>query len=293
MSLEKVMSIRSSFMAGDKERDKSKRPLDTVERYTDIPYGSDSVWQLLDLYVPKKRETEKLPVIVSIHGGGWVYGSKAIYQYYGQSMAERGFAFVNFTYRLAPEFKFPSALIDANLVMDWIVENAEEFHMDLDNVFVVGDSAGGHYTGLYGSIYTNPEYAKQVGIEPNKNIKLKGVGLHCGLYQVLESDGHDDELFEELLPGGLTEEGKKLIDVPSHMTSNFPPAYIFSANKDFLIDQAPFIKEKLDSLGVKNEMKIYGDENTELFHVFHVDISLPGATECNDDEAKFFKSLVD
>ena len=62
-------------------------------------------WQKLDVY-RQKDATGKLPVIVSVHGGGWVYGDKERYQFYCMDLAERGFAVVNFSYRLAPEYKF-------------------------------------------------------------------------------------------------------------------------------------------------------------------------------------------
>lgn len=78
----------------------------------------DPRWQILDLYRLKNREGEKLPVIVivSVHGGGWSYGDKERYQYYCTSLTQRGFAIVNFTYRLEPEFKYPASLEDTNLV---------------------------------------------------------------------------------------------------------------------------------------------------------------------------------
>lgn len=99
----------------------------------------------LDVYRPKATNIEeKLPVIVSVHGGGWVYGDKEGYQYYCMSLAQRGFAVVNFSYRLAPESKFPASIIDTNLVFGWILDHAEEYGFDTENIFAVGDSAGAH-----------------------------------------------------------------------------------------------------------------------------------------------------
>ena len=108
--------VRKSFKEGDDIRDAGLTTPEDVVRYDDILYGTDPKWQVLDLYRPKNKEGEKLPVIVSIHGGGWVYGDKERYQYYCMSLAERGFAVVNFTYRLAPEFKYPAPLEDTNLI---------------------------------------------------------------------------------------------------------------------------------------------------------------------------------
>ena len=90
--------IRSSWKVSDAERDAGlTTPLDIV-RYDDIVYGTDPKWQSLDVYRPKACEDRKLPVIVSVHGGAWVYGDKELYQYYCMDLAQRGFAVVNFTF---------------------------------------------------------------------------------------------------------------------------------------------------------------------------------------------------
>ena len=64
-----------------------------------------------------------------------------------------------YAYRLAPEYKFPAALEDTNLVVQWMLEHAQDYALDTEHVFMVGDSAGAHLLGLYTGICTNPEYA--------------------------------------------------------------------------------------------------------------------------------------
>ena len=108
--------FRENFKKSDDIRDAGLTTPEDIVRYDDIVYGQDAEWQILDVYRPKAEEGKKLPVIVSVHGGGWVYGDKECYQYYCMDLAQRGFAVVNYTYRLAPEFKFPSSLEDTNLV---------------------------------------------------------------------------------------------------------------------------------------------------------------------------------
>lgn len=115
--------IRREFKAGDDIRDAGLTVPADVECFRDIVYGEDEKWQSLDVYRPKDRAGELLPVIVSVHGGGWVYGDKERYQYYCMSLAQRGFAVVNFTYRLAPENKYPASLEDTNLVFKWVLEH--------------------------------------------------------------------------------------------------------------------------------------------------------------------------
>ena len=118
--------LNKMFTLGDKKRDEGLVTPEDVERKDNIQYGPNKEWNVLDVYCPKNREG-MLPVIVSIHGGGWVYGNKEVYQFYCMNLAQRGFAVVNFTYRLAPKFKFPAPLEDTNNVIRWIFDNAKEY----------------------------------------------------------------------------------------------------------------------------------------------------------------------
>ena len=63
--------IRREFKKSDDKRDAGLKTPEDIKRYDDIVYGGDPAWQVLDVYRPKAREGEKLPVIVSVHGGGW------------------------------------------------------------------------------------------------------------------------------------------------------------------------------------------------------------------------------
>lgn len=136
--------VRENFGKGDAERDRGLHTPEDIVRFDNIAYGADPKWQVLDVYRPADARNRLLPVIVSVHGGGWVYGDKEGYQFYCMSLAKRGFAVVNFSYRLAPEIKFPASLEDTNLVFTWVLEQAEQYGFDTRYVFAVGDSAGGH-----------------------------------------------------------------------------------------------------------------------------------------------------
>ena len=84
------------------------------------------------------------------------------------TLAQRGFAVVNFTYRLAPEVKFPAPLEDTNNVISWMYENQEEYGLDMEHVFMVGDSAGGHLCGLYSAICNEPGVCCQLYVQSAK-----------------------------------------------------------------------------------------------------------------------------
>lgn len=287
-------NLRESFGRNDDIRDAGLSTPDTIVRYDDILYGTDEKWQKLDVYRPKAAGDDKLPVIVSIHGGGWVYGDKERYQYYCMNLAERGFAVVNFTYRLAPDFKFPAPLEDANLVMTWIMNNAEVYNMDVERIFAVGDSAGGQQLALYSSICTNPEYAPKYDFKVPDGFSFRAVALNCGAYITDVNDKTIDTgaLMAEYLPNQGDEEEIDMISVCQHISPDFPPAFVMTATGDFLRNQAPELVKKLIENNIEHELHYYGDREHELGHVFHLDIRSEYAKKCNDEETEFFRKYM-
>lgn len=172
---------REAMGANDARRDADLEIPSDVKCFFDIRYSEADEVCLLDVYKPK-RGKKILPVIVSVHGGGWVYGDKKLYSFYCMELARRGFAVVNFTYRLSPEHKFPAALEDTNNVFKWILKNSSQYNLDAENIFATGDSAGANYLATYAAICTNENFAKNFNFEIPKKLKLNAVYLNCGMY---------------------------------------------------------------------------------------------------------------
>lgn len=285
--------IRKQFKEGDDKRDAGLTTPEDVVRYDDIAYGEDTAWQVLDVYRPKAEEGKKLPVIVSVHGGGWVYGDKERYQYYCMSLAQRGFAVVNFTYRLAPEYKFPAAMEDTNTVFAWVLEHGNEYGMDLKHIFAVGDSAGGQMLSLYTAACTNPEYAKNYPFRIPKGFVPTAIGLNCGVYTAdEEADMHRKPLMEELMPHKGTKEEMELVCAVRYVTENYPPVFLMTSDGDFLKSQAPVMAETLAKNGVPFVYRFYAGKDQKLGHVFHCDMRLEDAKRCNDAECAFFREFL-
>jgi len=285
--------IRQKFKESDDIRDAGLTTPDSVIRYDDIVYGQDPVWQSLDVYRPKAAGDRTLPVIISVHGGGWVYGDKARYQYYCMELAQRGFAVINFSYRLAPENRFPAALADTNAVFCWALNNCGQYGFDRDNIFAVGDSAGAHMLALYCGILTDPEYASLYPFTPPRDFVPRAVALNCGVYKMLGTMAAGvNPLIREALPGGGTPEELMMVDALSHVTDSFPPAFIMTAMGDFLKAQAPLMAEKLADRQIPFIYRLYGTAQEPLGHVFHCDIRSAAAKMCNDETCDFFKRMV-
>ena len=276
----------------DAKRDEGLTTPEGIRRFDDIRYGEDPERNVLDVYRPKALD-EKLPVIVSIHGGGWVYGHKGINQFYCMSLAERGFAVVNYSYRLAPEHKHPVPLVDANKVFHWVLDNAETYGFDTDNIFGVGDSVGANILGFYCCLCVDPAYADKLAIHPPKGFVPRAVALNSGLYRLVRGEELLlDSLAEAYFPEGGTDAEYAEIDLGAHVTADFPPCFVMTAPGDFLTPQAKPFFERLRALGVPAEYHSYGDGENPLRHVFHIDMRLSEAHRCNGEECAFFQAQM-
>jgi acetyl esterase/lipase len=97
----------------------------------------------LDVYYPPGAKAP-VPVVMTIHGGGWIEGTKEASILGALPYLQMGFAVVNVEYRLAKVSPAPAAVEDCLCALHWIGRNAQKYHFDLSKVIVTGDSAGGH-----------------------------------------------------------------------------------------------------------------------------------------------------
>ena len=279
--------IRMMFARSDRKRDAGLKVPADVELFCDLAYAESDPQQVLDVYRPAGRKD--LPVIVSVHGGAWVYGDKELYRYYAMDLARRGFAVVNFSYRLAPEAKFPAQLEDVCLVFRWVMKNIGSFGGDARRLFAVGDSAGAHLLCLYCAMQTDPAYAERFSFRAPEGGLPRAAALNCGAYRVSGSGGAMKGLMKDLMPRGSSREDISALDPVRWVGPAFPPAYVMTAVRDFLKDDAEVMKKALDAAGVPNERHVYDDPSHSLGHVFHLNIRDPHAVRCNDEECAFFR----
>lgn len=272
----------------DTKRDSSLTVPESVTLIEGIPYGPDRKWHTLDICFPADRSSKA--TVINVHGGGYVYGSTKPYKFYCADLAARGFTVISFNYRLAPAAKFPSPIEDTNLVMKWMCDNRDSYPIDIRNVFMVGDSAGAQLASQYATIWSNPEYARIMGITP-PDFRLAAVGLNCGMYDLtahLES-GRKSPMVRDYFTRKPEQFGEKL-NVLKYVTDAFPPAYLLSAPGDFLVDKCQPMAEFLSSKGVPCEYKIYGTKET--YHVFHINVRSELAAEANADELEFMSRYI-
>ena len=108
----------------------------------------------LDLYIPKNASIDKLPVLIYVHGGGWIEGDKVVYtdNYLENTIVKlmaKQYAVISINYTLLNESThFPLPLDDTKDAIRWVRKNAEEYNFDIHNIGLFGASAGAHLSLL-------------------------------------------------------------------------------------------------------------------------------------------------
>ena len=129
----------------------------------DLTYATvDGAALQLDLYLPDDY-AKPLPLVVWIHGGGWVSGQRSPCPI--ARLATRGYAVASISYRLAQGVAvFPAQLHDCKAAVRWLRTNAWRFGCDGERIGVWGASAGGHLAALLGTVQGDPALEGSEGV---------------------------------------------------------------------------------------------------------------------------------
>ena len=191
--------------------------------YGELDYNVEFKEEInLDVYQPTQKVYERSPVVIHFHGGAWVSGSKlsannARFNGAINTLRDKGYAVVAPDYTLAESdhTPFPDCLIDALDAVAWVEEHAETHNFDLNNVGLMGESAGAHIAMM-------TAYDKSPAYSPTHQSSLT-------FDYVVNSYGPTElyQLYKSQIP---------LIDSIEHMTENLPE----SIQKRFDIAQTLF-----------------------------------------------------
>lgn len=279
----------------DAKRIASQTEPEGLEQYLDIPYIDDGEkGHLLDIYYPQGT-TEKLPVIIDIHGGGWMYGYKEINKYFCLRLAQKGFLVASINYRLAGSVLFDDQIRDIFAALKWLGKNLSDYPADMDNIFLAGDSAGGHFACVTTAVNLNEDMQKDFGVE-YIGYDFRGVAAICPAVDLL-SPNFLMNVNVPILLGDKPHKSpyKKYLDVNRIVSKDFPPFYINTATGDFLRSQVYKLKKIFDKNGIEYRFHDFTEKLDEknLAHVFNVvdPFSVYGDMS-NREIAEFFKSRM-
>lgn len=203
------------------------------------------------------------PIIVHIHGGGWVLGDPDSYEQVCRAYCSAaGAIVVDVDYRRAPEDRYPAALKDCEAALDWVHAHAREIGGDPARIVVTGDSAGGNLAAALCQ-RTRVPVALQVLVYPVLSASPSADfpsrrAFGDGSYFLREFDIKRAET--EYLP--RPEDGDQVGASPllaSHgVLAKAPPALIITAGLDPLVDEAAAYAERLRAAGVPVEYLCFG-----------------------------------
>lgn len=298
--MNKIIQMRTTMKQGDLERLALDKKPQGLKVLSDINYyGDDDQQHTLDILRPENNN-EKLPVIFHVHGGGFLGGDKDIYDNYCRRLALYGYVVVNCNYGLTPEHPFPEGILDLVKAMEYVVDRAEEFLLDLTNFNLVGDSAGGNLVVTLGLIGTNSKYADYY--QTNLPIDISAIGASCGLYDLQSLNSAEIPFLAMYLQKNEEAIKEELyrIDIFNNLTSSFPRTYLTSCLDDFLYTDNKSLFKVLKKLNVECEALFYENdvESNPLGHVFNYrwirkDGSLMlEAQETTDKMIEFFRKKI-
>jgi acetyl esterase len=234
----------------------------------------------LRLYKPVASGSEKLPVLVYFHGGGFVIGNLETHDGLCRQFAnEGGFAVIAVDYRLAPEHGFPAALDDAIAAVAWIEGHASELGVDANRIAVGGDSAGGALAAevaQHAKAKGRPVIAFQMLLFPVMQIGGETLSLHEFAIGYFLDKPTLDWFFAHYVPPGQDKSDVRLSPLNAVDVKGLPPAYVMLGGFDPLHDEGLEYARKLKDAGVAVEVADYSD----LVHCFiYMQAVLPQARE--------------
>jgi acetyl esterase len=213
-----------------------------------------------DVVVP--RGTGPHPVLVYLHGGGWICGSPATHRKLAHRFAEAGYLVINVGYRLAPEAPFPKPFEDCVDAIRWAAREAGRYGGDAARLAVGGDSAGGNLAAAAAAALADDADGPRVG----------AALLIYGVFDFAKFGERPEGL--PAAPGPMAEAGAKLIELmadsyigsdpkdelladprlsPLHVAHKLPPSHVVVGSADPLFAQARALVERLESHGVEHE----------------------------------------
>jgi acetyl esterase/lipase len=262
-SLMILMSIMFAFIfsvaVAEETMQSNPQGSDGMIVYRDLPYVTNGhERQKLDLYLPKAKE--KLPLIIRIHGGAWLAGSKEMEG--PENYPREGYAAASINYRLSQHAIFPAQIEDCKAAVRFLRANAQKYNLDPNRFAVWGPSAGGHLAALLGT--TGDVNKFDVGENRSVSSRVQAVVDFFGPTDFLQMEEHrlpdgmhhnsPDSPESKLIGGNIQDNPEKCAKANpiTYVTKDDPPFLIIHGDKDPLVPhhQSELLEAALKKAGV-------------------------------------------
>ena len=294
--------IGRAFSGGDsasEARLEKHVPAGIVTR-RDLAYG-DGRDEVFDINYPDGASAA-LPVIVWVHGGGWIGGSKDGVANYLKVLAGHDYATVGVEYSTGYGSVYPKPVRQVNAALGHLVRHAAELRIDPERIVLAGDSAGAQIAAQQALLVTDPAYAARVGIAPAlPPQRLRALVLVSGAYDLDAVDyaGEQGWFLRTVLwaysgtRNFRDNEPFRLMSITPHVTAAFPRSFISSGNGDPLAPQAVALADRLRELGVGVDTLFFpADLSPALPHEYQFDLDTPQGREAMARMLAFLDSVI-
>lgn len=210
--------------------------------------------------VSTPKGTGPFPVLVWIHGGGWVIGSAAASLATTHNLASKaGCVVVSLDYRLAPEHKAPAAIDDCFTATEWVLDHAAELNGDPGRVAVGGDSAGGNLSALT-ALHLGRRLRSQVLVYPATDFAGDYESMRTNADGYMLTEAAMDWFGNHYLEGsGIEPDDPRLspMQAAAEVIAGAPPALVITAGYDPLRDEGQAYGDALAANGVPVVQKCF------------------------------------
>lgn len=253
----------------------------------DLSYPSAKPDNRYNLYLPKHTEAgKKYPLIIWIHGGGFIGGTKDGGDNVMISLCASGYAVASIDYAVAPEHKYPTAIHQIHEFVCHLPDICSRYPgIDATRLVFGGDSAGAQLAAQYVTIQTCKPLSDEMNIPQTIQKQIKAILLVCGPFDlpaIRKYAQKSNKLLRWLVDvWGRAYFGKiawyrskkaSQTIISEHITTMFPPAFLTDGNKGSFEIQNKKLAKKLNECGIPiRELyfdPVYGDIPHEyLFHL--------------------------
>jgi acetyl esterase/lipase len=219
----------------------------------------DGTADKMDVYVPAASKPRPLPVVVHVHGGGWVSGTRSSGERFAQvkqTLLDRGYLVVSLDYRLAPTHKYPAQIQDVKCAIRHLRARASRYGLDPSRIGAWGGSAGGQLVALLGTADAGAGF-DDVGGFLDASSRVQAVVAISAITDFT----HPDELHDNYSRAFLTwpdPTSPEMIDASpvTHVTADDSPFFFIVGEDDALVSnqQSARMNQRLQEVGVPSSV---------------------------------------
>ena len=220
----------------------------------DIEYSAPGWPQVLraDLLLP--RRDGPLPVVLTIHGGGWANRSRDDMQSIAGQLVERGYAVLNLDYRFAPRYRYPAQIDDLRLALDWVHRNADRYRFDTTRVSAWGYSSGAHLAALLGAVENRRPNDDATPLPRLRAVVAGGIPADLRVYE-------ESPIVERFMGGRPADMPQRYAEASPlyHVSADDPAVFLYHGNLDMLVEpeQSTIYYDALVDAGVDSELFLH------------------------------------